>query len=341
MKRYPILLVVMVSASCIDPINLNVSGRGGTLVVDGWITDQPGPYTVRLTRSIPYDNEKPLKVYPVLEVNAKLSIVDDAGNSEVLTEVSQGVYRTNTMKGQVGRTYQLFIETSDGNKYHSSNDELRPVPAIDQLQYEYQVTETLYLNAAGTARVQKLEAFAIYALLTDPAATDDYYRWQVDGIFEFFSVNNNPEIKQCWAPLTRLESKLLIASDLYTDGRQFRQYLANVPYDRVTYFLVKVRQQSLSKSAYDFLSRVSSQQTSTGTLFDPPPSLIVGNITNENRPEELVLGYFGASSIAQGSMLINRFPASNYMTPSRYKPALNGDCRTQEPYATNIKPEGF
>lgn len=344
MKRYTSLLLILLSAGCIDPINLNVPGGGGVLVVDGWITDQPGPYTIKLSRSIAYNNEKPLKVFSVPEIKAKLSVVDNAGNTEVLTESAPGTYRTNTMRGQVGRSYQLFIETFSGSKYHSTKDEMKPVPGIDELQYEFQVTETLYTNASGSSKVKRLEAFAIYAVVTDPAATDNFYRWQVDGIFEYFASNDTPpdtRWNHCWAPLTRLESKLLLATDTYTDGKQFRQYLANVPYDRPTFFLVKVRQQSLSEPAHSFMKKVSIQQTSTGTLFDPPSTPIAGNISNDNGSDETVLGYFGASSIALSSLLINRIAASNYKGPSTYILPKVGDCLRQEPNATNVKPDGF
>src|SRR6187402_3391330 len=102
MKSYlSLLFILFFSVSCIDTINLKESGIGGTLVVDGLITDQPGPYTIKLSRTIAYDNSSPLKVYSIPETKAKVSIIDNLGNEEVLTELTPGLYKTKTMAGQV------------------------------------------------------------------------------------------------------------------------------------------------------------------------------------------------------------------------------------------------
>jgi hypothetical protein len=340
-KKYSTILLIFIAIGCVDPINLKIDGNGGTLVVDGWITDLPGPYTIRLSRSIPYDNSKPMKVYTIPEKNAVVTIVDNLGNINPVPEtIVAGTYSASAVTGVPGRSYQLRITTTNGSQYHSTFDEIKPVPPIDALEYEYTVTETLFINANGAARTQKLEAFALYAVVSDPQVAENFYRWQVDGIFEFFSVSDFLPT-HCWAPVTRLESKLVIADDEFTDGHTFRQYLANVPYDRPTYYLVKVRQQSLTREAFDFTKRISVQQTSTGTLFDPPPAPIIGNIVCDTNPAETVLGYFGASSVAVRNILINRFKESGYVNPSRYTPPKPGDCRTMQTNATNIRPEGF
>ena len=41
------------------------------------------------------------------------------------------------------------------------------------------------------------------------------------------------------------------------------------------------------------------------------------------------------------TLLISRFPASNFVNPSKNVLPRLGDCRTHEPYATNVKPPGF
>ena len=342
MRRLAIFLMVVFGAGCVEPVSLKITG-GGPLVVDGWITNQPGPYTIKLSRSIPFDNSQPLKVYSVPERNAKLSIVYGNGNIETLTENSTaGSYNTNTLLGTVGVSYQLLIETSTGIKYHSTFEEMKPVPNIGSLQAVYQVSEVLFINANGSSRKLRKEDFAIYVNVNDPVDTENYYRWKANGLFEFFSFTETSGVSHCWAPTPgRIESRLELASDLYFDGKSYSQYIGVVPYDRPTYYLVSVRQQSLTASGYNFLKRISNQQTITGTLFDPPATAITGNITNDANSDEVVLGYFGVAAETQASLLINRFKTSNYVNPSRYLLPKNGDCRTHEPNATNIKPPGF
>ena len=41
-----------------------------------------------------------------------------------------------------------------------------------------------------------------------------------------------------------------------------------------------------------------------GTIFEPPPAIIRGNIYNIHDPKDPVFGYFGASAITKGSIFI-------------------------------------
>lgn len=335
-----LLFFILIVVSCIDPINLKIEGGDGVLVVDGLITNQPGPYVVKLSRSISYNSSEVLRVYSVPEPGAQVKISDNHGNVEVLEETAPGSYRTKTIQGIVGNSYTLSIVTSTGSKYTSLEETLLPVPQVKELVYDYVIYERLITNANGDARPFRTESFEIYAVTSDPLESGNNYRWQVDGIFEFFSLTDFPDRKQCWAPLTRLESKIEIASDQSFNGNEFKQFVAIVQYDRPTDFLVKVRQQSLTSRAYAFWESQRDQQINTGSIFDPPPTSISGNIVSENS-EEMVLGYFGASAIAKKDLLIDRFVASGFANPVRGIAIRPGDCRLHEPGATNIKPEGF
>lgn len=340
MKRLS-LVIILLSAGCIDPIALKV-GQGGSLMVDGWITDQPGPYLVKLARSITYDNSLPLKVYSLYESRAVVKIIDSNGQQYSLTEITPGTYQTPpSLQGTVGMSYQVVIRTSDGKNYESTPEQILPVPPIADIKYEFLVYDVLFFNTNGTARTQRMEGFPVKVVVQDPADSENYYRWQVDGIFEYFTIILDPSLRQCWAPLTRLEPNLEIAEDLYFNGQSYEQQLTIINYTRPTKFLVKVRQQSVTKTAYQYLKKVSAQQNSTGTLFDPPPQPIPSNVHNISDPEESVVGYFGVSGVAKLQTLIDRNKASNYVFPGRNIPIAAGDCRTFEPNATNIKPDGF
>ncbi len=173
--------------------------------------------------------------------------------------------------------------------------------------------------------------------LSYPAKTDQ----KVDGIFEFFSLTDNPEIMQCWAPLPRLEPGIQVMDDRFVDGKTFVEPLAIILYDRPTYFLAMVEQYSLSAEAFEYWNQVKKQQQNTGSIFDSTPAQIKGNIYRTDNPAEVALGYFGASAVTRDSVLFQRFKASGLVSPTRPKDVIPGDCRFQEPNATNIKPPGF
>ena len=136
MKKLAILFVGFVLiGSCVDRINIEVPDGGSVLVVDGLITDEPGPYTVELTRASKLDADLNFRKF----VTAKsVAIFDNLGNSEVLTEVEQGIYKTkpNGIRGIAGREYHVRVETRAGEIFESVPEMIKPVGKIDSVYYE-------------------------------------------------------------------------------------------------------------------------------------------------------------------------------------------------------------
>src|SRR5579872_4215502 len=98
--------------ACVDRINFDIPSAKSLFVVDGMISDGPGPYTVRISNGLTilpdttYNN-------PVQKANIKL--YDDEGNTEDFTETDPGVYVTgNVIQGKVGHAYYIVIETQEG-----------------------------------------------------------------------------------------------------------------------------------------------------------------------------------------------------------------------------------
>ncbi len=123
--------------ACVDRIFIDIPAVPLTdLVVDAQITDEQGPYTVKLTAPIQPDQ------YSILGQPVsvkKVTISDNLGNSEVLTQTSTGVYQTsaNGIRGIVGRSYTLRIDTNDGKVVVSESDLLNQVGEMDSLYYEF------------------------------------------------------------------------------------------------------------------------------------------------------------------------------------------------------------
>jgi hypothetical protein len=101
------------------------------------ITDQPGPYHVKITRAIPLSINSQLQTSTIYETGATVIIQDDIGNSETLIEKSSGIYYTSLFQGIVGRTYSLLIKTSDGSAYESIPEKMMPVGEFSNLKYEF------------------------------------------------------------------------------------------------------------------------------------------------------------------------------------------------------------
>src|SRR4051812_22605403 len=103
-RMRPLLLfsfIVIFLDGCIDPFYVPTVENEMVIVVEGMITDQPGPYNVDLS----YSNNINEALSFVNKVRqASVVLFDDQGNSEVLREVAPGNYQTsaNGIKGIVG-----------------------------------------------------------------------------------------------------------------------------------------------------------------------------------------------------------------------------------------------
>lgn len=108
-----LLLSSFLITSCFqDPVNLDLSEYGPTIVIEGSISNRPGPQSVRITKTVSYNGQNN---FPTVS-GANVSIADNQGNSVLLQETEAGLYQTQNLAGQSGRTYTLSV-LANGKKY--------------------------------------------------------------------------------------------------------------------------------------------------------------------------------------------------------------------------------
>ncbi len=333
-----IIASVCLAPSCIDPVDFSQGDDSKSLVVDGMITTEPGPYVVYLSRTSDYNSS-----YSQTEgvKNAIVFISDDLGNLEVLTETYlPGIYKTDPagIRGVPGRHYKLEIETPDGNHYESMPELLSPVPEIDTIYYERGSQQEL----DDRNMVQNIEGFQIYIDTSDPVEDKNYYMWSWTGTHEvhtqpwnfFDNKKRVPAPKDCCATcwLTEYISALNVFDDAYLSGKQINKkpvaFVRLLERNGAKHFQgkyhIEVKQLSISKEAWRYWSSIENQIHSSGSIFEPPPVAITGNITNCDDPEDLVFGYFGASALTTKSIFI---PASEAPIPPGESLNWPDDCR--------------
>ena len=121
MRKHIATLFIIVAAtfllaSCQKVIELDLNTTAPQLVIQGNVYDHHGPYVVKISKTVNFDTPN---TYPAV-TNATVSISDNTGNSENLTQTSDGTYVTSTLQGQVGRTYYLTVNV-DGKTYTASS----------------------------------------------------------------------------------------------------------------------------------------------------------------------------------------------------------------------------
>lgn len=261
--------------SCQDVVKLDVPPTQPLLAVDGAVTDQPGPYVVKLTQTAPYFiNEAAPTV-----TGAVVVLTDNSGGRETLRERSPGVYvTTSAFRGRVGGRYQLAID-AQGEHYEAST-EIRRAVGIDSVGTKYEAASG-FIDGGYTILYNGQE----------PAGKGDYYRFEV---FQNGVLRNKP-------------ADLFTRSDELVDGNYLRNLELNGGPGQVQFVKgdrVRVAVQSLPADYYYFLNELSTQINNAG-LFAAPPANVRTNVRNLNaNSSRKAVGYFAGYSVRADSLVI-------------------------------------
>ncbi|MFM2018743.1 MAG: hypothetical protein RL007_2399 [Bacteroidota bacterium] len=150
-------LLLLAATSCQKVIEIELNESDPQVVIEANITDQAGPYTVTVTKSVGFssDNSFPAVTGAFIVVN------DDAGNADTLIETSPGIYQTNSFQGVPGRTYTINVSV-DGIIY-TAQSTMPPLVTFDSI---------VYVTSGGFGGTQ----YYIIPEWQDPAGVKNYYR---------------------------------------------------------------------------------------------------------------------------------------------------------------------
>jgi Domain of unknown function (DUF4249) len=336
-------LIIFFFNSCIDKVELKEPNIARKLIVDGSVTNLPGPYFVQLSYSVPFNSTK----ITDLVSGADVSISDNLGNVYPLKAFTNGVYKTDSasFRGIVGRSYRVNIKTLENKQYQSKPELLlMPVP-VDTVASKLVPSQTRGLS------------FDVFVKTKDPSVSGNYYRWKwrnyelIDicllsrqksdaGSFVYLS----PCCQKCWQVSSSFGSLSLFSDDL-VNGNNFTQKVANIPYDNTAPYYMQIEQYSISKENYNYWNLVQGQISNSGGIFDNTPAFIQGNVFNTKDSTEQVLGIFNVMGAVKKVAYITRNvpgvsptippPISGTIITTRDCYECKGDSRTP------VKPEGW
>jgi len=283
-------------SACVEEVQLPSRSVESRLVVEGLITNEKPPYTIRLTFTGAYNS----LIYGQTEIpvnGALVSITELGGNTVILDQdpLTPANYwmRDTAFTGKPGKSYQLKIQLENGVTYVSEPEMLNPVPEIDRIYAEF--------RERANDEFFKPDHYVILLDTKDPATAGNYYRWSGYGYVPRLSTGEPIGMgiccNWCWVPVYSSSSDVL--SDVLINGNSIsRRPVMSSPIYYAGRHYIEVRQYSLTKSAYQFWLNFEEQRKRNGSLFDPLPASIEGNIHREDDADVLALGYFGASAVS-------------------------------------------
>lgn len=268
MKNIALLILsLFLFVSCEKEIDLDLEDQSGQIVIEANVTDQTGPYYVKITKSIAFTQTNQ---YPAVE-NAQVVLSDNTGQTETLQYAGNGVYQTSTFVAQSGRTYTLKIQ-AEGKEYTAQSTMPQAV-SFDGLDQDSFVV-------GGT------KSYTLLPQFNDPLTLGNRYLF-------VYTVNNNPK---------KFFSEF---SDNVNNGLPNQRPLI-LPNDEgdpddikvVAGDTIHVEMQCIDNSVYLYYSalfQLSGGGPGGGITPTNPPS----NISNG------ALGYFSAHTVRTRSTVIN------------------------------------
>jgi hypothetical protein len=332
-------MIVLILDGCIDHFEVPRINNEPVILIDGMITDRPGPYQVSLTyaRNITQQLDAVDKVR-----QATIILFDNETLSETLQEVSPGVYQTKHTQGIVGHQYKIRVSLTDESVYESLPETLLPVGKIERVWYEFD--ETIRASVRPIPPSPGLNVYVDARVLPEQAGL---VRWRTTGIWEnlTFPLLRTPDPPKCaffsctcchcW--MTNYDPQPVLSNPLFHQQEIKRQFVSFVPaYANVFYnkFHLKIEQMSVSKTVYEFWDDVKTQKHQASDLFQTPVSKVTGNVKAISGSTR-VLGYFAASSIRDTSFFITRDAIPFVLPPIDI---VKESCLEGNPFATNVKP---
>lgn len=336
------LLLIFSLTACISPYDPDIKNHQPQLVCEGQITDQPGPYHVRITYSAAFNNDE--SVFGRYPENADVFIIDSDGAEEQLSYQGAGKYvtRRDGIRGIAGHVYTLKIVLQNGQIYESLPELLTSVPPIDTLYKEYRRFDEGFLRGE----------FDVFIDTKDPIESKNYYKWEFthymkDEYCFRSSAGGTMYVIPCCQDCWRVDSCygcIYISDDKYVNGRNIsRQLITTVPYDSKEPYFLLIKQMSLSENMYNFWKAANQIVLNSGGVFDKPPITVRGNIFNKSDPDEQVLGYFAASSVYSLPIFIRRDQIREIPFGHQHQFSISDGCRDCEesPVSTQLKPAGW
>ncbi len=281
MKRFIHLAFFSLSISllfgCETVITTKLDSGPTLLSVDGWLTDQPGPQTIRLTQTTNYFNNGPAPIAS----GAAVTVTDNTGKSYAFTDPDNDGYYvwTPTAKdtlGRIGRTYKLDIKY--GADAYTAQTKMNRVPTIDSLIFRKKKRNPF----------SKTEGYEAEFYGLDPAGAPDYYRMKY---------YRNGELQNKTNDLVSVQDASIFTNSGNTDGLQFIRPLRRAANPDSLYALndvVKVELLSITADTYLFLQELRQQLNNVG-LFARPATNVPTNIIGATG--KTATGYFVVSAI--------------------------------------------
>jgi hypothetical protein len=314
MRKYRAILISLLLGSCVDPYRPPaISAPNTYLVVEGFLNGS-GVSSIRLSRTQNLSDGKK----PVVEARATVKVEGEKGGSQTFVDKGDGTYTLAAGALQVGQKYRVSIRTANVRNYVSDYVMIKRTPKIDNVSWQAQD-----------------QGVQFYVTTHDPDNNTRYYRWDYEETWEYYSsdysqfeylnkafVYRQENIYHCWrsekSPGISVGSSTQLTQDVINKFPIL--FVSNSASNRLRIrYSVLVRQYALTQEAFEYWQNLKKNTETLGSLFDPQPFQVIGNIHGVTDPNEPVVGYLGGYTIEEQRIFVSAPQLPQWRIPTGYE----------------------
>jgi hypothetical protein len=304
---------VIALEGCIEPYVPKIEGTADEVyVVTGEVRNITGYQTVTVSRASSIRDPKYIPLN-----NCLIMVENENGNSFAMEEYESGKYRVWMDDKDLvpGNSYRLHLTTPTGEEIQSDFDRMPGSSVIDSIYCERKDT---YQKNTGLP----LKGMQFYINFHSDDPENRYFRWVADETWEhhaplpmeYYYDGTMHKIRPpdytyniCWS--TQPEENIFTLTTLNLVSNRYKmfplQYVDNTTNKLLIKYSALISQYALSHAAFVFWEQLRINSDEQGGLYEKQPLPVEGNLHNLSNPDTKVIGFFGASSVAQKRIFVD------------------------------------
>ena len=308
-KIFPLLSIILITLSfnsCIEEVEITSDNFEDILVIEAVLTIEVKKHQITLRRSYPL-NSIGSKIIP--EKNAVVKIIDDNNNEYNFLEEENGVYKSNLEFGASSNIgYKLYIKSQNNEEYTTEFNKLPNSNSENDIYFEE------YKNGDDGG-------VTFYTNSVDSSGDSKYYRYEFEGTYKIVAPYWSPydlvaeenEEDGVYLQLKTREERVCYKTELINNNIILKNS-SNLSQDIIEPFEITsiskkdfriahrysmlIKQYVLSREAYNYYETLKKTSGGNDNVFsENQPGFIIGNITNVNKPNDKVVGFFDVSRV--------------------------------------------
>lgn len=331
--------------ACVDEIYLDIPSNESNLVIDAWLGPSSEQSYVRVYRSVPFLSGTVTPQYIKVPV-ARMYVEAESGERVYFRNSPDTTlyYRPETDQlFESGKRYRLNLVTEE-EEYQSEWSLMPEASSFDG--FEAVAKERPVFVISGNLPVQVTGASAdLNVIITNPSEQEVGYLISATGFSEVFTTGDSEVCKcNCYLDAPILFSGMNLESS--GSGNSPKPItLAELDITSLGRFYLQSTIRTVSKDNLGYLQLINKQQRNTGSIFDPAPFKIKGNIKSVTHPEQEVLGNFIAFQEDTFNQMVYRSEIyrQNPALPFAFDETghVRENCNEYYPYSLPYTPEPF